>query len=755
MSSVVIQGDTSGSVTIQAPAISGTTIINLPTVTGGNFVVSDSSGNVGIGTNTPRGKLDITTVNGYGTNDSIVFGSGTITYPSANQYSGTASIVSKGPTSDGRLMVQDGNGRLNNYWNAYTDTGGYKYIVSGEPAGRHLMSVSGTAGVDLGWYSAPAGTAGGSLSWTQIARMVGGTGGFTWLSPRGTSSDFYIDAVSNVMVGYTSTTSTSSNSLLVAGKVGIGTNAPTSQLSVVTTLGGSTGNYYDPTNYAAYIHNNNNSVSHYGLLVSDYWRSSENFVFAVDGRYYQDGTIANDLHNPYFIVRGDGNVGIGTSLPVNKLDVTGVPGTNGDARSLISIADNSSFAAGVGGGITFRAKYNTAGTYYDAAGIKGIKENATDGNSGGALVFSTNPSGLTHTERMRIDSSGRVGINVTPSTSTTAQLQVTGGTTNATTLLTSYSQATVALVPKSSSGYSLAIASGTGDNPQIQVSANGTAAGDLLIQPYGGFTYINTLRLRGSDTYQIYESASTTNLQFGTNGAAAFVFSAVGVGERMRIDSAGNLQIASTGTLANLFLGMSAIPGSMGNAFLYANTGVVVTSNGAANPYYQWYNTQSATDKKTWRVGTQSGGNLIFETVNDAYTAATARMNIDASGNVSIATTSSTTKFYVAGSAASNNATLTDGATITPDFTQSNNFSVTLGGNRTMANPTGLTVGQSGVIFITQDATGSRTLAWGTSWDWANAGVPVLTTAANAIDVVAYTVRTATSIVAQIIQNIG
>ena len=37
---------------------------------------------------------------------------------------------------------------------------------------------------------------------------------------------------------------------------------------------------------------------------------------------------------------------------------------------------------------------------------------------------------------------------------------------------------------------------------------------------------------------------------------------------------------------------------------------------------------------------------------------------------------------------------LTDGATITPDFSLANNFSVTLAGNRTLANPTNITAGQ-------------------------------------------------------------
>ena len=91
-------------------------------------------------------------------------------------------------------------------------------------------------------------------------------------------------------------------------------------------------------------------------------------------------------------------------------------------------------------------------------------------------------------------------------------------------------------------------------------------------------------------------------------------------------------------------------------------------------------------------------------------------------------------------------ATLTDGATITPDFATANNFTVTLGGNRTIANPTNLTAGQSGSIFLVQDGTGSRTAAWGSYWDFAAATAPTLTTTAAGVDRVDYIVRSATSI---------
>jgi hypothetical protein len=89
---------------------------------------------------------------------------------------------------------------------------------------------------------------------------------------------------------------------------------------------------------------------------------------------------------------------------------------------------------------------------------------------------------------------------------------------------------------------------------------------------------------------------------------------------------------------------------------------------------------------------------------------------------------------------------LTDGATITPDLADSNNFSVTLGGNRTLANPSNITAGQSGSIFITQDSTGSRTLAYGSQYDFAGGTAPTLSTTAAAVDRIDYVVRTATSI---------
>ncbi|WP_419827654.1 hypothetical protein [Sphingomonas sp.] len=95
--------------------------------------------------------------------------------------------------------------------------------------------------------------------------------------------------------------------------------------------------------------------------------------------------------------------------------------------------------------------------------------------------------------------------------------------------------------------------------------------------------------------------------------------------------------------------------------------------------------------------------------------------------------------------AASAPVALADAATVTPDLGVGLNFSLTLGGNRTLATPANAKPGQSGVIVLTQDATGNRSLAYGSAWKFAG-GAPALTAAAGAVDALSYFVVTPTLI---------
>lgn len=90
--------------------------------------------------------------------------------------------------------------------------------------------------------------------------------------------------------------------------------------------------------------------------------------------------------------------------------------------------------------------------------------------------------------------------------------------------------------------------------------------------------------------------------------------------------------------------------------------------------------------------------------------------------------------------------TLTDGANISVDLAASNNFTVTLAGNRTLDNPTNIVAGQSGSIFIVQDGSGSRSLAYGSFFDFAGGTAPTLSIGAAAVDRIDLVVRSSTSI---------
>jgi hypothetical protein len=99
--------------------------------------------------------------------------------------------------------------------------------------------------------------------------------------------------------------------------------------------------------------------------------------------------------------------------------------------------------------------------------------------------------------------------------------------------------------------------------------------------------------------------------------------------------------------------------------------------------------------------------------------------------------------------------TLTDATSIALDLNNSNVFAVTLAGNRTLAAPanTSTNIGASGHIFIIQDDTGDRTLSYNSVYQFSQGGVPVLTTASAAVDILFYAVRTTTKVDSILIKN--
>ena len=97
--------------------------------------------------------------------------------------------------------------------------------------------------------------------------------------------------------------------------------------------------------------------------------------------------------------------------------------------------------------------------------------------------------------------------------------------------------------------------------------------------------------------------------------------------------------------------------------------------------------------------------------------------------------------------------TLTDAASIAVDFALGNNFLVTIGGNRTLAAPTNAVAGQTGQIYVIQDGTGSRTLAYNSAYQFVSGASPTLSTGAADVDILVYSTRSATTIDAALLKN--
>lgn len=83
--------------------------------------------------------------------------------------------------------------------------------------------------------------------------------------------------------------------------------------------------------------------------------------------------------------------------------------------------------------------------------------------------------------------------------------------------------------------------------------------------------------------------------------------------------------------------------------------------------------------------------------------------------------------------------------TVTLDLAQSNNWEGTLTGNITLANPSSIPIGQSGVIRIVNDAT-PRTIAYGSYFKSSSGSLPALTAVAGGVDLLGYYVESATRV---------
>jgi len=204
-------------------------------------------------------------------------------------------------------------------------------------------------------------------------------------------------------------TSTDTDSMVidVEGNVGIGTNSPASRLHVRQPSGTqgflqSRGTEYSSATFEISTDSSKTRLNSYGDGLT-FWTAE------------LSGTTAERMR-----IDSSGKVGIGTTSPDVKLDVTEAYDT------VANVLSNGSYAA----------KFSSSGSG-NAGRAQGILLSGQDGNSRGVallaeaqasnnahdFVIATSAATSTPTERMRIDASGNVGIGTT---SPTQKLQVDG-----------------------------------------------------------------------------------------------------------------------------------------------------------------------------------------------------------------------------------------------------------------------------------------------------------------------------------------
>jgi hypothetical protein len=226
--------------------------------------------------------------------------------------------------------------------------------------------------------------------------------------------------------------------ITAAGNVGIGTTSPVSKLDVAGAgyfSGESLSAGLDQTytnvglliDEGDYIYTKDSSTTLRILMgkVADIIKIGQNGTSLIDAIELIPGTTGGRVSifdNTTETVRfQNGNVGIGTTNPTVPLQIV-------KDNATISMTNTTAFAVDTGSRLFLGGKYDTAGTTSPFAWIVGAKENATDGNQAGYLSITTVENGGGFAERMRVTSTGNVGIGTT-SPSDTLDLYQAANTT--------------------------------------------------------------------------------------------------------------------------------------------------------------------------------------------------------------------------------------------------------------------------------------------------------------------------------------
>jgi len=414
---------------------------------------------------------------------------------------------------------------------------------------------------------------------TSVGTLTGFTS--TGIDDNATSTAITIDSSEQVGIGLTN----QANKLQVDGDICIGKATTSADLKSTLKMRGANGSNQ--------------------LQVFDLINDGENG--RVDFKYNRAGNAAQTIMSFGATV---GNVGIGTSSPSQILS--------------LEASDTT---------VRFMEAKNSAGSML--VGVNGSGNAFVSGQtSGKPLIFETN-----NTEAMRIDSSGNVGIGVTP----TYGLDLLGATNYKTVRI---GQATA-----------------TGTKRQA-IAARHYTSSEQDHNMIGMFTDSNTNSILsiGGGLGSTGDFNSVTQIELHTGNGTTTATTAA-----MTLDSSGNLQLGTTSSSQTIFQFLSATNG--------ANT--IHFGDGSSADAYRGYINYNHT-----------GDRMEFAT------SGTEKMRIDSSGNLLVGATSvlsGTQGLYVKGGGGNDVCAIQSGGTLV-----SQKFITFYNGNGAVAGSISTTGGQSG-----------------------------------------------------------
>lgn len=409
--------------------------------------------------------------------------------------------------------------------------------------------------------------------------------------------------------------------------------------------------------------------------------------------------------------------------------------------------------------------FSGAGGYVTSASLRVVSTGTVATTRvAGSMIFATatNAAPSVLTDRMWLDNTGQLGVGViTPS----ALFHLTSNTTG------------VALLQQASSdtdGFDLRLRKSRGTIAGLVGVSSGDELGTIFFSGRdSSISYVDTAAIQAVATGTIGASRVPSSLIFSTGTDAGTTVRT----NRMTLDNAGNIGLGpSTTPSANLDVNNSttttvsyfyattdgnAAPTDYsrvailpGNA---ADTAVIRTEAGgtgltAGLPRILKVGSgpsvgtdivaQSVVLRSGQSTGTGVRGDILFQQSAPGASGAsvngyTTSWTINTSGQLV-----ATGGFLLSAAAITASArlltavaTLTDAATIATDASLANHFRVTLGGNRTLGNPTNPADGQRVIWEFIQDGTGSRTIALDTKFNFGTDIVGLtLTTTAGARD---------------------